>query len=125
MPYLTVCSGYFILGEPLSTSVTIIDTLQNWVTEYDITTLAKFNMVQFASSTIGLGPCTKVQKTYGLTTKTILCGVAICIVVMNAWGTIGIWTNVLGYHNIWEFWMCGFWYGCFVSPWYSYSQTMV
>ena len=82
-------------------------------------------MMQFASATIGVWTCIKVQKKYALTTKTMLCGVVVCIVIMDLWGIIGIWSNTIGYRNIWEFWVYGFWYGCFVSPWYSYSQTMV
>ena len=38
---------------------------------------------------------------------------------------IGIWTNAIGFHHEWEFWLYQVWYGVAVCPWYSYSQTMI
>ncbi len=81
--------------------------------------------MQFVSATVGVWICIKVQKRYAITTKVMLCGTVVSILVMNLWGILGIWNDTLGYHKIWEFWIFGLWFGCFVSPWYSYSQTMV
>ena len=122
---LTDITGFFILGEALGTSVGVVNILQNEVAAYDITQLSQFIMMQFVSATIGVWVCIQIQKRYALTTKTMLCSVIVCIVIMDLWGIIGIWSDKIGYHNIWEFWVFGFWYGCFVSPWYSFSQTMV
>jgi MFS-type transporter involved in bile tolerance (Atg22 family) len=30
-----------------------------------------------------------------------------------------------GFHHEWEFWLYQVYYGLFVCPWYSYSQTMI
>jgi MFS-type transporter involved in bile tolerance (Atg22 family) len=51
--------------------------------------------------------------------------VAICIVLLDAWGMIGIWTQSFGFHKKWEVWMYQVFYGLLVCPWYSYSQTMI
>jgi MFS-type transporter involved in bile tolerance (Atg22 family) len=47
------------------------------------------------------------------------------IIVLDAWGMIGIWTQKFGFHNEWEFWLYQVFYGLFVCPWYSYSQIMI
>ena len=117
--------AFFVLGESLGTSIGVIAILQNEVAKYDITQLSQLIMMQFVSATVGVWICIEVQKKYALTTKTMLCGAVVGIVIMNMWGLLGIWSDTLGYHRIWEFWVFGFWYGCFVNPWYSYSQTMV
>src|SRR5271154_2427654 len=47
------------------------------------------------------------------------------IILLDAWGMIGIWTQKFGFHNEWEFWLYQVFYGLFVCPWYSYSQIMI
>ena len=51
--------------------------------------------------------------------------VALGIVVLDAWGMVGIWTQKFGFHNKWEVWLYQVYYGLFVCPWYSYSQIMI
>ena len=117
--------GFFVLGESLGTSVGVISILQNEVAEYDITQLSQFIMTQFATATVGVWIFIKVQKAYSLSTKTMLCGAVVCIVIMNLWGILGVWSDTFGYHQMWEFWVFSAWFGACVSPWYSFSQTMV
>ncbi|KAH8982836.1 MFS general substrate transporter [Lactarius akahatsu] len=40
------------------------------------------------------------------------------------WGMIGIWTDKIGFHNAWEFWVYNIVYGSLIGPRYSTSQTM-
>ncbi|KAK5239154.1 hypothetical protein LTR16_012214, partial [Cryomyces antarcticus] len=51
--------------------------------------------------------------------------VAVGIVLLDGWGMIGIWQQKFGFHNLWEVWVYQAFYGLFVCPWYSYSQTMI
>lgn len=51
--------------------------------------------------------------------------VAFNIVLLDAWGMIGIWTQRFGFHHVWEVWLYQVFYGLFVCPWYSYSQIMI
>lgn len=69
--------------------------------------------------------------------------IAFCIVLLDGWGMIGIWTNKFGFHNAWEFWVrkssitstidttlileqvYQAFYGLVICPWYSYSQIMI
>lgn len=40
-------------------------------------------------------------------------------------GIIGIYTNVIGYHHVWEFWFYQTCIGVLTSGWFSYGQTMM
>ena len=37
----------------------------------------------------------------------------------------GIWTEKLGFHNVWEFWAYNVVFGLFQAPYYAFSQTMM
>ena len=62
---------------------------------------------------------------FGLSTKVMFDAVMLGIILLDAWGMIGIWTQKFGFHNEWEFWLYQVFYGLFVCPWYSYSQIMI
>ena len=66
-----------------------------------------------------------VQRRWNLNTKTMLNAVAVSIVALDVYGMLGVWTQAVGFHHRWEFWVYQIWYGLMVCPWYSYSQTMV
>jgi MFS-type transporter involved in bile tolerance (Atg22 family) len=88
-----------------------------------------------------------IQKRYRLSTKTMFNAVAVGIILLDAWGMVGIWTQKFGFHNVWEgkkktlrhaltnkpiksltsftVWVYQAFYGLFVCPWYSYSQIMI
>jgi len=117
--------GYFLLGDTLNTSVTVIATLQNSVVSYNTLELTYLLLVGIAAQAAGIGAFWLIQKRYGLSTKTMFNVVAAGIVVLDGWGMIGIWTQKFGFHNTWEFWVYQTFYGLFVCPWYSYSQTMI
>jgi MFS-type transporter involved in bile tolerance (Atg22 family) len=51
--------------------------------------------------------------------------VAFSIIILDAWGMIGIWTQSFGFKHVWEVWVYQVYYGLFVCPWYSYSQIMI
>lgn len=66
-----------------------------------------------------------VQRRWSLSTKTMLNAVAVGIIALDVYGMLGVWTQAIGFHHRWEFWLYQVWYGLMVCPWYSYSQTMV
>lgn len=117
--------GYFLLGDSLNTTVTVIGTLQNEIVAYNSLELTYLLIVGIAAQAIGIGAFWRIQKHYGLSTKTMFMAIAICIVILDGWGMIGIWTQTFGFHKKWEVWVYQAFYGLFVCPWYSYSQTMI
>jgi len=117
--------GYFLLGDSLNTTVTVIGTLQNEIVAYNSLQLTYLLIVGIAAQAVGIAAFWRIQKHYGLSTKTMFMVVAICIVLLDGWGMIGIWTQKFGFHNKWEVWVYQVFYGLLVCPWYSYSQTMI
>ncbi|KAI7339266.1 hypothetical protein KC315_g1311 [Hortaea werneckii] len=117
--------GYFLLGDSLNTTVTVIATLQNDVVAYNTLQLTYLLIVGIAAQAVGIWCFWHVQKRYRLSTKTMFNAVAVGIIVLDGWGMIGIWTQSFGFHHTWEVWLYQAFYGLFVCPWYSYSQIMI
>ena len=117
--------GYFLLGDSLNTTVTVIATLQNTVVDYSTLTLTYLLLVGIAAQAAGIYSFWWIQKRFQLGTKTMFNAVIVGILILDGWGMIGIWTQRFGYHNAWEFWLYQTINGLFVCPWYSYSQIMI
>jgi len=103
----------------------VIATLQNSVVAYNTLTLTYLFIVGITTQLIGIFGFWTIQKRFKLSTKVMFDAVMVGILVLDAWGMIGIWTQRFGFHNAWEFWLYQIYYGLFVCPWYSYSQIMI
>ncbi|KAJ5464134.1 Major facilitator superfamily domaingeneral substrate transporter [Penicillium sp. IBT 31633x] len=117
--------GYFLLGDSLNTTVTVISTLQNTIVAYNTLELTYLLIVGIAAQAVGIYAFWAIQQRFRLGTKTMFNAIAIGIILLDGWGMIGIWTNRFGFHNAWEVWVYQAFYGLFVCPWYSYSQIMI
>lgn len=117
--------GYFLLGDSLNTTVTVIATLQNSIVAYNTLELTYLLIVGIAAQAIGIYTFWWAQQKYRLSTKTMFNIVAFSIIILDLWGMIGIWTQKFGFHHTWEVWLYQVYYGLFVCPWYSYSQIMI
>ncbi|KAH8886960.1 MFS general substrate transporter [Thozetella sp. PMI_491] len=117
--------GYFLLGDSLNTTVTVIATLQNEVVSYDTLTLTYLLIVGIFAQALGIGAFWQIQKRLDLSAKTMFNWVMVSIVLLDGWGMIGNWTDNFGFHNVWEVWLYQAFYGLFVCPWYSYSQILI
>lgn len=117
--------GYFLLGDSLNTTVTVIATLQNELVAYNTLQLTYLLIVGIAAQALGIFSFWRIQKRFALSTKTMFNAVAVGIIILDAWGMIGIWTSRFGFHHVWEVWLYQAFYGLFVCPWYAYSQTMI
>src|SRR4051812_32833579 len=123
--FLTLLFRYFLLGDSLNTTVTVIATLQNSIVAYNTLQLTYLLIVGIAAQAIGIYAFWQIQKRYQLSTKTMFNIIAVAIIVLDVWGMIGIWTQSFGFHHVWEVWLYQAYYGLFVCPWYSYSQIMI
>ncbi|KAE8444004.1 hypothetical protein EG329_001133 [Mollisiaceae sp. DMI_Dod_QoI] len=117
--------GYFLLGDSLNTTVTVIATLQNSIVSYNSLESTYLLIVGIAAQAVGIYSFWWAQRHYHLSTKTMFNIVAFSIIILDCWGMIGIWTQKFGFHHVWEVWLYQVYYGLFVCPWYSYSQIMI
>jgi hypothetical protein len=95
-------SGYFLLGDSLNTTVTVIGTLQNSIVAYNTLDLTYLLIVGIAAQAVGIFAFWRIQKRFRLSTKTMFNAVAVGIILLDGWGMIGIWTQKFGFHNVWE-----------------------
>lgn len=116
---------YFLLGDALNTTITIVSTLQNEVQAFNSFILAYLLLVSVAAQAAGVYAYWLVQRRYNISTKTMLNTASVAVVLMTIYGLVGIWTQAIGFHSRWEFWVFQVYFGFFVCPWYNYSQTMV
>jgi MFS-type transporter involved in bile tolerance (Atg22 family) len=117
--------GYFLLGDSLNTTVTVIGTLQNQVVAYNTLQLTYLLLVGIAAQGAGIGAYWWLQKRFQLSAKTMFNAVMVGIILLDVWGMIGNWTQKFGFHNLWEIWCYQAFYGLFVCQWYSYSQILI
>ncbi|CAM1506274.1 Fc.00g059150.m01.CDS01 [Cosmosporella sp. VM-42] len=122
---LIYLAGYFLLGDSLNTTVTVIATLQNQVVSYDTLTLTYLLIVGIVAQAVGIGAFWLIQKKFKLSAKTMFNAVMVSIILLDGWGMVGNWTGNFGFKHVWEIWLYQTFYGLFVCPWYSYSQIMI
>ncbi|KAG8749391.1 hypothetical protein FRC14_001465 [Serendipita sp. 396] len=116
---------YFLLGDALNTSITIVSTLQNQVQAFNSLILAYLLLVSVAAQAAGVYAYWSIQHRYQIRTKTMLTVASVAVVLMTIYGFVGIWVTEIGFHSRWEFWGFQVYFGFFVCPWYNYSQTMI
>ena len=75
-------TGYFLLGDSLNTTVTVIATLQNEVVEYDTLTLTYLLLVGIAAQAIGIYSFWWIQQRYQLSTKTMFNAIVVGIILL-------------------------------------------
>jgi hypothetical protein len=80
----------------------VIGTLQNSIVAYNTLDLTYLLIVGIAAQAVGIFGFWHVQKRYRLSTKTMFNAVAVGIILLDAWGMVGIWTHKFGFHNVWE-----------------------
>ncbi|CEH16194.1 hypothetical protein CBOM_06059 [Ceraceosorus bombacis] len=114
---------YFIMGDALNTSVTVISTVQNQLISFSGQTFNLLLIVGIAAQGVGIYSFWRIQKHFALTTTTMLRWVVLFIILLQLWGLVGIWTLKFGFHNVWEAYAYQAFYGLVVCPWYAYSQT--
>ncbi|KAH9945074.1 MFS general substrate transporter [Epithele typhae] len=116
---------YFLMGDVLNTTVTVIGTLQNSVVSYSTLQLTLLLIVGITTQALGIYLFWLVQKRFQIRTKTMLIFNVFWIIVLTIWGLIGIHTDKFGFKHVWEIWLYQAYYGLMVCPWYAYSQTMI
>ncbi|KAF9526404.1 MFS general substrate transporter [Crepidotus variabilis] len=116
---------YFLMGDVLNTTVTVIGTLQNSVVSYSTLDLTLLLIVGIVSQGLGIYLFWLVQKRYNISTKTMLTFNVCWIIILTIWGLIGVHTDKFGFKHVWEVWAYQVFYGLMVCPWYAYSQTMI
>ncbi|THH15564.1 hypothetical protein EW146_g4938 [Bondarzewia mesenterica] len=111
---------YFLMGDVLNTSVTVIGTLQNSIVSYSTLQLTLLLLVGIVTQGLGIYGFWLVQKKYKISTKRMLIFNAFWILVLTIWGLIGVHTDKFGFKHVWEIWLYQVFYGLMVCPWFLF-----
>ena len=142
-------AGYFLMADVFNTSGTLVNILQNEAIQFDSVTFSGLIALVYGLEFLGLLINQWVQQRYKISPKWMFFIAACGIEFTNLWGEftdshnplrslvffglvangrigfVGIWTDVIGYKHVWEFWFYQACIGFLASGWFSYGQTMM
>ncbi|WAQ90104.1 hypothetical protein PtA15_12A89 [Puccinia triticina] len=126
LPYtFTYLVAFFLLADGLNTTGTLISIIQSNTVNFSFLENTYLGIAQAVTSIISTLAFWYIQKHWKLKTKHMFVVTNLVTVLIPLWGTLGIWINVIGFHNRWEFWAYNIIFGMFQAPYYSYSQTIM
>ncbi|KAG2155145.1 MFS general substrate transporter [Suillus bovinus] len=126
LPYTFVyLFSFFLLADGLNTTGTLVTICQNNKFNFSFLQNTYLGLSQAITSTISTLSFWYIQRYWKISTKKMFVVTNVVTILIPLWGMIGIWTEKLGFHNVWEFWAYNIVFGIFQAPYYAFSQTMM
>ncbi|KAG1735042.1 autophagy-related protein 22-like protein [Suillus lakei] len=126
LPYTFVyLFSYFLLADGLNTTGILVAICQNDKFSFSFLQYTYLGLSQAITSTISTLAFWYIQRYWKISTKKMFVVTNVVTILIPLWGMIGIWTETLGFHNVWEFWAYNVMFGLFQAPYYAYSLTMM
>ncbi|KAI0941397.1 hypothetical protein AcW1_004878 [Taiwanofungus camphoratus] len=126
LPYTFVyLVAFFLLADGLNTTGTLVSICQNDKFQFSFLYNTYLGLSQAITSTMSTLGFWYIQKYWKISTKKMFVVTNVVTIMIPLWGMIGIWTDKLGFHNVWEFWAYNVIFGLFQAPYYAFSQTMM
>ncbi|KAI9467370.1 autophagy-related protein 22-like protein [Lactarius psammicola] len=116
-------SGRGIQG--LSTTFTLVAICQNDQFTFSFLQNTYLSLVRVVTCAASVVASWYIQRHWKIDIKLMFLTVCILGTLIPVWGMIGIWTDKIGFHNAWEFWMYNVAYGLVIGPNYAITQTMM
>ncbi|KAJ6787529.1 hypothetical protein PWT90_02784 [Aphanocladium album] len=111
--------AFFMLQETFGTYFNITGILQNEVINYSPLKLNAMSLVADLSGGSGTVFVLLLQKKFRFSVKAGVFYGACMTLVPSLWGGIGLFTDKIGFKNVWEFWLAQ------TAAWGSYQITMI
>jgi len=116
--------GFFFFAEGVNTAGGYLGGLLGPIqTGFSLVQLTLLGLTNAFSSICGCLLFNFVQQKYGLSTKTMFQFSNIITILMYVYGIFGVFTKVIGYHNLWELYAFQILNGLFSSPFWAYQNT--
>ncbi|TQV97545.1 hypothetical protein V2A60_006704 [Cordyceps javanica] len=116
--------AFFMLQETFGTYFNITGILQNEVINYSPLKLNAMSLVADLSGGSGTLFVLILQKRFRFSVKAGVFYGALMTLIPSLWGGIGLFTDKIGFKNIWEFWVAQAW-NFQTAAWGSYQITMI
>jgi MFS-type transporter involved in bile tolerance (Atg22 family) len=117
--------SFFLLADGIGTTTTLVSIAQNQTVVFSATKNTYLILVQGSSAIVGVYSYYLTQRYFKLRTKTMLQVANFGCVLLPLWGMIGIWTDKVGYHKLWEFWFFAGQYGFTLGAQFGYGQAFM
>lgn len=115
----------FFFSDAITTFMTEVSIAQLSVVTLSATSNTYFMIIQGVSWSTFPPLSVWVPSKLGLRTEMMLQVSDLGSLVLAIWGTAGIWTTTIGYHNAWEFYLYGAVCGAAVGIQRSYAQAFM
>ncbi|KAF8165860.1 MFS general substrate transporter [Crassisporium funariophilum] len=126
LPYTFIyLFAFFLLADGLNTTGTLVSICQNDKFQFSFLQNTYLGLSQAITSTMSTLGFWYFQKYYKVSTKKMFIVTNVVTMMIPFWGMLGIWTNKIGFHNVWEFWAYNVIFGLFQAPYYAFAQTMM
>lgn len=126
LPYTFIyLFAFFLLADGLNTTGTLVSICQNDKFSFSFLQNTYLGLAQAITSTASTLGFWYIQKYWKISTKKMFVVTNVVTIMIPLWGMIGLWTEKLGFHNVWEFWAYNVVFGLFQAPYYAFSQTMM
>ncbi|KAH8705353.1 hypothetical protein BGW36DRAFT_12219 [Talaromyces proteolyticus] len=117
--------AFFLLADGLNTTGTLVSIIQNDLVNFSFLQITYLGIAQACCSIASTFGFWYFQKYFRVKTKPMFLVTNFFSIFIPFWGMLGLWTNRIGYHNMWEFYFYNVLFGLFQAPYYAYSQTMI
>ncbi|KAF8914395.1 autophagy-related protein 22-like protein [Gymnopilus junonius] len=126
LPYTFIyLFAFFLLADGLNTTGTLVSICQNDKFSFSFLQNTYLGLAQALTSTFSTFGFWYFQRYFKISTKKMFIVTNVFTIFIPFWGMLGIWTNKVGFHNVWEFWFYNVIFGLFQAPYYAFSQTMM
>ncbi|TFK64245.1 MFS general substrate transporter [Pluteus cervinus] len=126
LPYTFIyLFGFFLLADGLNTTLVLIFICQNATFTFSFLENTYLTLAQTLAGAAGMLGFWYIQRYWKISTKKMLVVPIIVTVLIPFWGMLGIWTDKVGFHNVWEYWAYNIVFGLLQTPFFAYSQTMM
>ncbi|KAF8633811.1 hypothetical protein AX17_004353 [Amanita inopinata Kibby_2008] len=126
LPYTFIyLFGFFLLADGLNTTGALVAICQNDKFSFSFLQNTYLGLAQAITSTMSTLGYWYIQRYFKISTKRMFVVTNVFTILIPFWGMLGIWTNRIGFHNVWEFWAYNVVFGLFQAPYYAFSQTMM
>ncbi|RSH90427.1 hypothetical protein EHS25_001032 [Saitozyma podzolica] len=126
LPYTFIyLFAFFLLADGLNTTGTVVTIVQNQHIQFSFLESTYLGLAQAATSIFSCYAFWYLQRWRLLKTKWMFAVTNVITVLIPFWGMLGLWTDKIGFHNTWEFWLYNVVFGLGQAPYYAYAQTMM
>ncbi|KAI9467373.1 MFS general substrate transporter [Lactarius psammicola] len=115
----------FLISDGLGTTFTLVAICQNEQFSFSFLQNTYLNLVQVVTCAASVVASWYIQRHWKVDIKMMFLLACTVGTLIPVWGMIGIWTDKIGFHNAWEFWVYSVVYGLIVGPNYSITQMII